>query len=239
MRRPDRAGSPTRCGSSGTAPPRSLIKIWRRSRRYEVSTPQTRRAAINDLRRLETVAALRRRRVLLVLMAVLSAVIGVCAVELIPWWSVAIPGGLLVIFVVVCPDQRAVHAPRASTPAISEIAHGSDEIDDLPEPSRKPAGAAGQEVRVGDQGRRPRASRSRACSGTRCRSPCRPTCPSRWRRVPSAPSTCPDRRVGSPPTDRRRRSPPTRREPDDRPESRAERSTGDGKSRGRLRRERW
>ena len=36
---------------------------------YEVSTPQTRRAAINDLRRLEAVAAVRRRRVLLVLLA--------------------------------------------------------------------------------------------------------------------------------------------------------------------------
>jgi hypothetical protein len=67
---------------------------------FEVSTPQTRRAAIKDLGRLEELAASRRRRVLLALMAALSAVISLCAVHLIPWWSTAIPGGLLLIFVV-------------------------------------------------------------------------------------------------------------------------------------------
>jgi hypothetical protein len=68
---------------------------------FEVSTPQTRRAAINDMRRLERLAASRRSRVLLSLLAMLSGVIGFAAVHLMPWWSIAIPGGLLVIFVVV------------------------------------------------------------------------------------------------------------------------------------------
>jgi hypothetical protein len=68
---------------------------------FEVSTPQTRRAAVSDLRRLTRLAASRRRRVLLILMALLSATIAVCAVELIPWWSVAVPGGLLLIFGIV------------------------------------------------------------------------------------------------------------------------------------------
>ena len=49
----------------------------------------------------EQAAALRRRRVLLGLMAVLSAVIGVWAVELVPWWAVAVSGGLVVTFFVV------------------------------------------------------------------------------------------------------------------------------------------
>jgi hypothetical protein len=66
---------------------------------YEVSTPLTRRAAIADLRRLDRLAATRRRRVLLGLLAVLSAVIGVCAMGWLPWWSVAVPGGLLLVFV--------------------------------------------------------------------------------------------------------------------------------------------
>ncbi len=93
---------------------------------YEVSTPQTRRAAINDLRRLESAAALRRRRVLLVLMAGLSAAVGVCAVELIPWWSMAIPGGLLVIFVLVA--RISVRFMTKSLDArYQQIAHGSDE----------------------------------------------------------------------------------------------------------------
>ena len=68
---------------------------------FEVSTPQTRRAAIKDLRRMEQLATSRRRRALLGLMALLSAVIGFCAVQLIPWWGTAIPGGLLLIFVLV------------------------------------------------------------------------------------------------------------------------------------------
>ena len=68
---------------------------------YEVSTPQTRRAAIQELRRLDKLAALRRRRVLLALMAVLSLTIGVCAVHWLPWWAVAVPGGLVVAFAVV------------------------------------------------------------------------------------------------------------------------------------------
>lgn len=68
---------------------------------YEVSTPLTRRAAIDDLGRLERMAARRRRRVLLALMLVLSAMVGVCAARLWPWWTVAIPGGLVLAFLAV------------------------------------------------------------------------------------------------------------------------------------------
>lgn len=67
----------------------------------EVSTPLTRRAAIAELRRQERSAAARRRRVLVGLAVVLSAVIGVCAFELIGWVWVAVPGALIVGFVVV------------------------------------------------------------------------------------------------------------------------------------------
>jgi hypothetical protein len=68
---------------------------------YEVSTPLTRRAAVHELRRLERLAASRRRRVLLVLLALLSATVAVCAAGLVPWALVAVPGGLLVAFVAV------------------------------------------------------------------------------------------------------------------------------------------
>lgn len=68
---------------------------------YEVSTPLTRRAAVNDLRRLEQLATSRRRRVLLVLLALVSVTIAVCAAGLTPWWLLAVPGGLLLTFVVV------------------------------------------------------------------------------------------------------------------------------------------
>jgi hypothetical protein len=68
---------------------------------FDVSTPQTRRAALQDLRRLERLAAARRRRVLLGGLVALSAVVGLCGAHLLPWWSAVIPGGLLLIFVVV------------------------------------------------------------------------------------------------------------------------------------------
>jgi hypothetical protein len=93
---------------------------------FEVSTPQTRQAAVNDLRRLERLAALRRRRVLLVLLAMLSAVIGFCAVHLIPWWSAAIPGGLLLIFVMVARISVRVMRARLGS-RYREIRHGSNE----------------------------------------------------------------------------------------------------------------
>ena len=93
---------------------------------FEVSTPQTRRAAVNELRRLESLAALRRRRVLLGLMAVLSAVVGVCAVHLIPWWTVAVPGGLMVGFFVIA--RVSVSFMRRSLDArYRDITQGSDE----------------------------------------------------------------------------------------------------------------
>jgi hypothetical protein len=109
---------------SGTAP--LLNQDLEQIKTFEVSTPQTRRAAIADLRRLERLAAVRRRRVLLILMAVLSAVIGVCAVKFIPWWSAAVPGGLLLIFVVVA--RLSVRSMRKSLDArYKSIRRGSDE----------------------------------------------------------------------------------------------------------------
>lgn len=94
---------------------------------YEVSTPLTRRAAVADLRRLERVAALRRRRVLLALMAVLSLVVGLAGAELTPWWSTAIPGGLLMLFFVI--SRFSVVAMRRSLDArYADIQRGGDEV---------------------------------------------------------------------------------------------------------------
>jgi hypothetical protein len=94
---------------------------------YEVSTPLTRRAAVADLRRLETVAALRRRRVLLALMAVLSLVVGLAGAELIPWWSTAIPGGLVVLFFGI--SRFSVIGMRRSLDArYRDIQRGGDEV---------------------------------------------------------------------------------------------------------------
>ena len=108
----------------GTAP--LLDQDLAELREFEVSTPVTRRAAIADLRRLERVAASRRRRVLSALFAILCAVISVCSMEWLPWWTVAIPGGLVLLFVVV--SRVSVRAMRRDLDArYVAIAHGSDE----------------------------------------------------------------------------------------------------------------
>ena len=93
---------------------------------YEVSTPLTRRAAVDDLRRLEQVAAGRRRRVLLVLLALVSLTIGASAAGLTPWWLLALPGGLLLAFVAVA--RISVRAMRRDLDArYREIRRGSNE----------------------------------------------------------------------------------------------------------------
>jgi hypothetical protein len=120
----DRFSDSMRIVRHGTAP--LLDQDLEEIASFEVSTPQTRRAAVNDLRRLEVLAALRRRRVLLVLMAALSAVIGLCAAHLIPWWSTAIPGGLLLIFIVVARISVRVMLRRLDG-RYREIRHGNNE----------------------------------------------------------------------------------------------------------------
>jgi hypothetical protein len=120
----DRFSDSMRIVRNGTAP--LLDQDLAQIPTYEVSTPQTRRAAIKDLRRQERLATARRRRVLLVLMAGLSVVVGTCAAGLTPWWSLAIPGGLLLVFVVVA--RVSVGVIRRSLDArYRQIRHGSNE----------------------------------------------------------------------------------------------------------------
>jgi hypothetical protein len=142
----DRFAESMRIVRHGTAPllNQDLTEITS----YEVSTPLTRRAAVNDLRRLEQVAAGRRRRVLLGLLAVVSVTIGVSAAGLTPWWLVAVPGGLLLAFLVVA--RLSVRVMRHDLDArYRDIRQGSDESTVLL--SRKEvllAGPAAQPVKV-------------------------------------------------------------------------------------------
>ena len=121
---PDRFSDSMRIIRNGTAPlvDQDLAQIPR----YEVSTPQTRRAAIKDLCRQERVAASRRRRVLMVLLAGLSAVVGTCTAGLTPWWSLVIPGGLLLLFVVIARISVRVIRRNLDT-RYRQIRHGSNE----------------------------------------------------------------------------------------------------------------
>ena len=108
----------------GTAPllNQDLVEIAT----FEVSTPMTRRAAVNDLRRLEHVAAARRRRVLVVLLAAFSLVLGLCGAGLTSWWLLALPGGLLLTFLVVA--RFSVRAMRRDLDArYRAVQQGSNE----------------------------------------------------------------------------------------------------------------
>ena len=117
----------------GTAP--LLDQDLAEMKSYEVSTPMTRRAAIHDLRRLDGLAAKRRRRVLVALMMVLTAVVCTCLAGLTPWWTVALPGGLVLAFLLVA--RLSVRAMRRDLDArYRTIRQGSDEATVLI--SRKP-----------------------------------------------------------------------------------------------------
>lgn len=66
--------------------------------RLRVSTPLTRRAQVADLKRSDRVAAGRRRNVLIALSIGLLGTVVFASLSWIPWWSVAIPGGLVLAF---------------------------------------------------------------------------------------------------------------------------------------------
>jgi hypothetical protein len=128
---------------NGTAP--LLDQDLAELREFEVSTPVTRRAAVSDLRRLERAAASRRRRVLSGLFAILCAVISVCSMSWLPWWTVAVPAGLVLLFVVV--SRISVRAMRRDLDArYVAISRGSDEKTILI--SRKDATDKGKVTKV-------------------------------------------------------------------------------------------
>lgn len=127
----------------GTAP--LLDQDLTELRSYEVSTPQTRRAAVADLRRQERVAARRRRRVLVGLLAVMTAVLAACLLHYLPWVSVAAPAVLLLTFVVVA--RISVRIMRRGLDArYAAVGAGSDESTVLlsrKDLRKRPAGAPG------------------------------------------------------------------------------------------------
>lgn len=120
----DRFSDSVRIVRHGTAP--LLDQDLAELREFEVSTPGTRRAAVADLRRLERVAASRRRRVLSALLAILCGVVSVCAVAWLPWWSLAIPGGLVLAFLAI--SRVSVTAMRRDLDArYADICRGGEE----------------------------------------------------------------------------------------------------------------
>ncbi|MDO5499674.1 MAG: hypothetical protein Q4F67_08345 [Propionibacteriaceae bacterium] len=91
-----------------------------------VSTPLTRRAATEGIRRAERRAAGRRRNVVLVLLVTLVAVVTLAAFGRTPWWGVVVPVGLLAGFLGIARvSVRAMHADFERR--LDAIGRGCDE----------------------------------------------------------------------------------------------------------------
>lgn len=91
-----------------------------------IPPPPKRSGASGASRRARRVAAMRRRRVLSMLTLSLLSVTALASFAIVPWWSVAIPGGLILLFLVVArvqvrkmrrQDRQRVETARASRKA--------------------------------------------------------------------------------------------------------------------------
>lgn len=93
-----------------------------------VSTPLTRRAQLHELRMLSRQAA-RRRVAVVALLGALAAVLAVLAVlGAVDWWSLAIPGGLLIAFLAVARfSVVAMHRDLDARAADATAGFGDEE----------------------------------------------------------------------------------------------------------------
>ena len=89
-----------------------------------VSTPHNRRAALRELADLDRAAASRRRWTVLFLLLVATATAVMAGFNLVPWWTLAVPGGLLVTFLVVA--RFSVARMRRKLDARARVVRGGD-----------------------------------------------------------------------------------------------------------------
>ena len=94
----------------------------------DVSTPLTRRAELAELRLIARQAAKRRRVAVLVLLFALVVLTVLSFLNITPWWSLAIPGGLLVAFL--CVARLTVVAMHRSLDARAAAVKGGFEEDE-------------------------------------------------------------------------------------------------------------
>jgi hypothetical protein len=98
----------------------------------EAATPAPRPAPPAE-RTAAKVAARRRRRILLVFLVATTATVVAAVLGAVPWWSVAVPAGLTVVWLLLC--RRQVRRARAARPSYSmrgRTAHSTGE--DVAEP---------------------------------------------------------------------------------------------------------
>lgn len=93
-----------------------------------VSTPLNRRAALRELADLDRDAARRRRRVLGFLVATSAIVGGLAAFDIVSPWTVALPGALVVLFLVVA--RFTVRMMRRNLDARAAVIRGGSGVDE-------------------------------------------------------------------------------------------------------------
>lgn len=98
----------------------------------EVSTPLIRRAELTELRLLARSAARRRARTAGLLVFSAAATAGLAFLAIVPWWSVAIPGGLLLLFLAVSPFMvRAMNRRFDARAAKLAVGYEEDELTEV------------------------------------------------------------------------------------------------------------
>lgn len=93
-----------------------------------VSTPLNRRAALRELAHLDRGAAQRRRRVLLFLVLTTAIVAGTAGFGLAEPWTVAVPGGLVLVFLAIA--RYSVRVMRRDLAARAEVIRGGADVDE-------------------------------------------------------------------------------------------------------------
>lgn len=93
-----------------------------------VSTPLNRAAALRELSGIDRVAA-RRRRVVVVFLLIVASIDGALAgFNLVPWWTLAVPGGLLLVFLVIA--RFSVRIMRKGLDARARVVRGGEAVDE-------------------------------------------------------------------------------------------------------------
>ena len=105
--------------------PRQVVKPPAAAAPEVREVPEPRRHAVTRVAARR--AAARRRRVLGLLLLVTAVVAGLAGAALVPWWSVSVPAGLVVVFLVVA--RITVRREQRRAPAAREQLLVDDEID--------------------------------------------------------------------------------------------------------------
>lgn len=122
-------GDPTERFSNSVRILRRDVEDYQDEDTSAVSTPLTRRAEVHELRMIARQAAKRRLVVVCALLVAVVTLAVLAFLAIVPWWSLAIPGGLLVGFLAVARFS-VVSMHRSLDTRAAAVERGFDENED-------------------------------------------------------------------------------------------------------------